>query len=110
MFFSIKMFSKALLTVVISVCSADYGRILAGLTSSSHVVWAGTDRSGGRKPREGLEIKPQLTNIIRYLWDDFNKKSEPPLYLYHYLLLDYFFHLSRSLDMVKAQEPVELGV
>ena len=76
MFFSIKLFFKALLTVVISVCSADYGRILAGLSGSSHVVRASTNRSGGRKPREGLEIKPQLTNIIRYLWDDFNKKSE----------------------------------
>ena len=94
MFFSIKLFFKALLTVVISVCSTDNGRVLASLSSSCHVVRAGTDRSRGGKPREGLEIKPQLTNIIRYLWDDFNKKIRPPLHLYHYFRTIFFLFKS----------------
>ena len=53
-----------ILTVVSSVGATDDRRVLASLSSSSHVVRASANRSGGGKPGEGLEVKPQLANII----------------------------------------------
>ena len=56
-----------ILTVVSSVGATDDRRVLASLASSSHVVRAGTDGSGGGKPGEGLEVKPQLADVIGHL-------------------------------------------
>ena len=53
--------------MVVSVGATDAGRVLASLTSSSHVVRAGANRSGGGKPGEGLEVKPQLADVIGHL-------------------------------------------
>ena len=64
-----------ILTVVSSVGATDDGRVLASLSSSSHVVRACTNRSGGGKPGEGLEVKPQLANIIRDFTDGVSTRS-----------------------------------
>ena len=53
--------------MVVSVGAADAGRVLASLASSSHVVRAGANGSGGGKPGEGLEVKPQLADVIGHL-------------------------------------------
>ena len=56
-----------ILTVISSVGPTDDRRVLASLSSSSHVVRTGTNGSGGGKPREGLEVKPQLADVIGHL-------------------------------------------
>ena len=56
-----------ILTVVSSVGATDDRRVLASLSSSSHVLRAGTNGSGGGKPGEGLEVKPQLADVIGHL-------------------------------------------
>ena len=64
-----------ILTVVSSVGATDNRGVLAGLASSSHVVRTGANGSGGGKPREGLEVKPQLANIIRDFTDGVSTRS-----------------------------------
>ena len=61
--------------MVVSVGATDAGRVLASLTSSGHVVRAGANRSGGGKPGEGLEVKPQLANVIRDFTDGVSTRS-----------------------------------
>ena len=61
--------------MVVSVGATDAGRVLASLTSSGHVVRAGANRSGGGKPGEGLEVKPQLADIIRDFTDGVSTRS-----------------------------------
>ena len=61
--------------MVVSVGATDAGRVLASLTSSSHVVRASANGSGGGKPGEGLEVKPQLANIIRDFTDGVSTRS-----------------------------------
>ena len=56
-----------ILTVVSSVGATDDRGVLAGLASSSHVVRASANGSGGGKPGEGLEVKPQLADVIGHL-------------------------------------------
>ena len=61
--------------MIICVGSTDAGRILSSLSSCSHVVRASANRSCGGKPRECLEIKPQLADIIRDFTDGVSTRS-----------------------------------
>ena len=53
--------------MVVSVGATDAGRVLASLASSSHVVRASANGGGSGKPGEGLEVKPQLADVIGHL-------------------------------------------
>ena len=57
--------SRKYLTVIASVGAADVGRIAPTLASGRHVVSASSSSSTtGGETGEGLEIQPQLANII----------------------------------------------
>ena len=54
------------LTVVVSIGATDVGRINSRLSRGGEGVRASSSSgSAGGKPRKGLEIKSQCTNIIR---------------------------------------------
>jgi len=61
--------SELSIHVVVSVCSADRWRIFSGLSCNSQVVCASTSSGGGSEAREGLEVKPELADVILDLVD-----------------------------------------
>ena len=53
------------LTVIAGVCATDGGRVHARLPSHGEGVVAASSGGGGGKPRECLEVQPELADIGR---------------------------------------------
>ena len=53
--------------MIARVGATDSGRVHACLSSHSQFVIAISCSGGGGKPGEGLEVQPQLTDVIRHL-------------------------------------------
>ena len=53
--------------MIACVGATDRGRVHACLSSHSQFVVAVSCSGGGGKPRECLEVQPQLTDVIRHL-------------------------------------------
>ena len=53
--------------MIARVGATDSGRVHACLSSHSQFVIAISCSGGGGKPREGLEVQPQLTDVVRHL-------------------------------------------
>ena len=59
--------SLVLLTVVSSVGPADRWRVAASLTSHRQSVSTGPSSRPNHEPGEGLEVQPQLTDVVGHL-------------------------------------------